>query len=102
MPVRVVNVFVLLFIFAQVIRIPARVVLGGYIILSNILPALAIPLLLGRGRTIVERRGRSCQFTWAKSVTSPYAALGNEGDQVSPRALWRRCTSTDLGSSNAR
>ena len=40
-PRNVVNVFVLLFVFAQVIRIPARVVLGGYIILSNILPALA-------------------------------------------------------------
>ncbi|MGB0330562.1 MAG: rhomboid family intramembrane serine protease, partial [Planctomycetota bacterium] len=40
-PRNVVNVFVLFFVFAQVIRIPARVVLGGYIILSNILPALA-------------------------------------------------------------
>ena len=40
-PRNVVNVFVLFFVFIQVIRVPARVVLGGYIILSNILPALA-------------------------------------------------------------
>lgn len=40
-PRNVVNVFVFFFVFVQVIRVRARVVLGGYIVLSNILPALA-------------------------------------------------------------
>lgn len=39
-PRNVVNVFVLFFVFIRVVRVPARVVLGGYIILSNILPYL--------------------------------------------------------------
>ena len=39
-PRNVVNVFILFFVFVQVVRIPARIVLGGYIVLSNILPYL--------------------------------------------------------------
>ena len=40
-PRNVVHVFIFFWVYIRVVRIPARIVLGGYIVLSNILPYLA-------------------------------------------------------------